>query len=221
MLEAEWQWEHEVTVNRLRKIAYSNPEYENYTFANDDLKNEEASKTCKCYAENFLIMRDSGIGIVFAGNVGVGKTYFSYAICNYLLDRKYSVLATSFSKLIREIESSGFSEKRNQIYNMVESVDLLIIDDLGVERRTEYISGIVYDIVNLRCDASKPLILTTNLDPKDLKKTNDLAYHRIFDRIKKKSIPVLMKGESRRKDIAAQTYNEFKDLLCLPDLGGN
>lgn len=60
---------------------------------------------------------------------------------------------------------------------------MLIIDDLGVERSSEYALEQVYNVVDSRYLSRLPFIVTTNLTLNELKKPLDLARARIYDRI--------------------------------------
>lgn len=64
------------------------------------------------------------------------------------------------------------------------SYPLLIIDDFGIERGTEYALEQVYNIIDARYRSKKPLIVTTNLTLTDLKNPQDVAHARIYDRLR-------------------------------------
>ena len=88
-------------------------------------------------------------GLLFYGDVGTGKTFSAACIANYLLNRKIPTVMTSFVKIIgnadlrnRE-ESMYFTDRLNR-------AKLLIIDDLGAERGTDYALERVYDIIDSR-----------------------------------------------------------------------
>jgi DNA replication protein DnaC len=84
-----------------------------------------------------------------------------------------------------------------------------------VERGTDYALEQVYAVVDARYLSGKPLIVTTNLAPIDIKNPGGLAYERIYDRILQNSIPVKMAGDSRRAEIAKQKRKKYQSLLGL------
>ena len=76
-----------------------------------------------------------------------------------------------------------FGEDRTAFLDSLGDYDLLIIDDLGVERNTEYALEQMFSIVDSRYRSGKPLIVTTNLKLDEMKYPPDLAHARIYDRI--------------------------------------
>ena len=90
---------------------------------------------------------------------------------------------------------------------------LLIIDDLGAERGTDYSLERVYDIIDSRYRSNKPIILTTNLTMEQMKNCEDIRYNRIYDRIFEMCYPVKVSGLSWRKREAASRYAATKQIL--------
>ncbi|MBQ2348861.1 MAG: hypothetical protein II388_10930, partial [Clostridia bacterium] len=79
---------------------------------------------------------------------------------------------------------------------------LLILDDLGIENATQT----AYNIVDEWYRTGRPLIVTTNLKPQDLKNAKEIERRRIFDRVVEMcgSVPIYVKGEQRRYSISRQ-----------------
>ena len=90
---------------------------------------------------------------------------------------------------------------------------LLIIDDLGAERSTDFALEKVYDIVDSRYRAKLPIILTTNLSMTEMKESADIRYTRIYDRIFEMCYPMQFTGRSWRKAEAARRFDEMKNFL--------
>lgn len=119
---------------------------------------------------------------------------------------------TSFVRILQEMQ--GFDKDRAAYYeNLLNSVSLLIIDDLGAERNTDYALEKVYGIIDNRYRAKKPLILTTNLTLAQMQAANDIRYERIYDRVFEMCYPLEFSGVSWRKREAAQRYEETRRLL--------
>ena len=76
-----------------------------------------------------------------------------------------------------------FSEDRSEFIASFDEYDLLIIDDLGVERSTEYAMEQMFFVIDSRYRSRRPMIITTNLKLSELKNPPDLAHARIYDRI--------------------------------------
>lgn len=183
---------------KARRVCFVESNMANWTFANDDRKNKEISDAMKKYADQFTEFKKSGTGLILFGSVGTGKTYYSACIANELIDKGYSVLMTNFARLTNQLQ--GKFEGRQEFIDSLNSYALLIIDDLGAERNSEYMQEMVFNIIDSRYRSGLPLIITTNLDLNDLAKTQELGYKRIYDRILERCYPVKVVGDSRRTE---------------------
>ncbi len=77
------------------------------------------------------------IGLLLFGDVGTGKSFLAGCIANALLERDVPVLMTNFPTILSRL-CGTFGENRTAFLDSLGDYDLLIIDDLGVERNTEY-----------------------------------------------------------------------------------
>ena len=102
--------------------------------------------------------------------------------------------------------------RRNAVVDRLCRFPLLIIDDFGMERGTEYALEQVYNIVDSRYRSRKPLIVTTNLTLDEIRHPQDTAHARIYDRILEMCVPVSCIGASLRKE-NAQKKPEYMKLL--------
>ena len=107
-----------------------------YTFANDNGQNPLMDKA-RAYVENWKEAYKNNTGLLLFGDVGTGKSFFAGCIANALLDRDVPVLMTNFPTILNRL-TGMFSEDRADFIASFDEYDLLIIDDLGVERSTEY-----------------------------------------------------------------------------------
>ena len=183
-------------------------------FANYQIRNgnERHLKVAKKYCIEFDKMYERNQGLLFWGTVGTGKSYTAACIANYLLEANTSVVMTSFVRILQEMQ--GFDREREETFtNKLNSVKLLIIDDLGAERSTDYALEKVYGIIDNRYRAKKPLILTTNLTLLQMQEATDIRYARIYDRIFEMCYPMEVSGVSWRKREAAQRYEETRKIL--------
>ena len=92
---------------------------------------------------------------------------------------------------------------------------MLIIDDLGSERSTDFAIERVYNIVDSRYRSKKPMILTTNLSLQEMKDTEDLRLARIYDRVFEVCYPMQFTGKSMRYETAAKRFDEMKNFFGL------
>jgi len=131
-------------------------------------ENELALKKAYNYAINFSKCETDGKGLLLTGNVGTGKTHLVAAIANYLMFEKYiPVKFGNVTTLLGEIKNTYNDEdsevsEGDLIYSL-SNVRLLIIDDLGKEKCTDWSNNIIYTIINNRYENYKPVIVTTNL----------------------------------------------------------
>lgn len=165
----------------------------------------------KNYVDNFETFYKSNRGLLFWGTVGTGKSYAAACIANELLNRKTPVVMTSFVKVLQVIQDN--TENETEFVNRLCAARLLIIDDLGTERNTDYALEKVYNVIDSRYRTGKPLILTTNLNLQDMQMTQDIRYQRIYDRIFEMCHPVMVNGTSWRINKAKERFNETKRLL--------
>lgn len=174
-------------------------------------KTSKYLKICKRYADNFDEMLKSNQGLLFHGDVGTGKTFAAACIANYLLDRHIPVIMTSFVKLVAAMQANmGFEES---MISKLNKAKLLIIDDLGAERNSEYAAERVYDIIDSRYTSNLPIILTTNLSLDDMKKCEDEKKRKIYDRIFELCYPVHFAEVKWRKKDAFKRATSMKDFL--------
>jgi len=198
----------------LRRDGISDPAYLQYTFTNDDYRNKAVSDVCRKYVDKWEEMKAENIGILFYGPVGTGKSFYACAIANALLDKCVSVSVTNFPRILNKLQ--GFGEEKQGFIDKLQRYSLLVIDDLGVERDTSYSVEQVYNVIDTRARAKKPLIITTNLSMEDLKNPVSLAHARIYDRVLEMCpIRLLMQGESRRQDVANERRDKAKQILGL------
>ncbi len=97
------------------------------------------------------------------------------------------------------------------------SYDLLILDDLGAERTSEFAMQNVFNVVNRRWESGKPLIVTTNKTVDELKGVEDLTLKRINDRILAMCTPIYVGGSSKRR---VKADENFKNLGVIFGKGG-
>ena len=104
-------------------------------------------------------------------------------------------------------------DEEERIMAGLNAAKLLIIDDLGAERSTDYALEKVYNIIDSRYLSGKPLILTTNMTLKDMQESEDIRYRRIYDRIFEMCFPVRFAGRSWREKAASKRFDAMKNLM--------
>ena len=162
---------------------------------------------CKRYAAHWKEMQEQNSGLLLWGNTGTGKTYAAACIANYLIDRGTPAMVTSFPRIL----NAGWDKQ--EIIDQMHYYPLVVIDDLDVERSTEYAIETVYMVIDERYKAKKPLIVTTNLTLEELCKPKNMDYRRIYERILELCVPVAFKGESFRQKAANEKMRRMKEIL--------
>ena len=215
MKKEQMQKEEEMrSIQRAKVSSMMDDTFRTACFANYQIRNgnERHLKVAKKYCIEFSKMYERNQGLLFWGTVGTGKSYTAACIANYLLEANTSVVMTSFVRILQEMQ--GFDREREETFtNKLNSVKLLIIDDMGAERSTDYALEKVYGIIDNRYRAKKPLILTTNLTLRQMQEATDIRYARIYDRIFEMCYPMEFSGVSWRKREAAQRYEETRKIL--------
>lgn len=201
--------EHRELVERNRRICFEEKEMMNWTFQNGD-KDNPVVEIAEDYVCNWDEMKKMHVGYLLWGPVGTGKSYIAGCIANALLEQEVTVKMTNFNMILNELFS--VEDKAEYIRAMMR-YELLIIDDLGAERSSEYAMENVFSVIDHRCCSGKPLIVTTNLPLGKLKGETDVDKKRIYDRILGMCVPVKVEGTSRRAKIARDKVQEVKTLL--------
>ena len=106
-----------------------------------------------------------------------------------------------------------FKEDGEKLIAQLNRAKLLIIDDLGAERGTDFALEKVYDIIDSRYRAKLPMLLTTNLELGMMQEATDIRYSRIYDRIFEVCYPVQFVGQSFRKAEAKRRFDDMKSFL--------
>jgi len=115
---------------------------------------------------------EAGRGLWLMGDTGTGKTTLAMLVSKAALEDSRSVAIYSLPKLLARIRQTYDSEPGGDSYlsffKRLTSVDLLHIDDLGAEKRSDWVLEQLYALVNERYEAQRSMLVTTNLDPHEL-----------------------------------------------------
>lgn len=197
----------------MRRTGFPDAEMRKWTFANDDGGNSKIIEIARKYVDNFDAMRSQGTGLLLYGNVGCGKSFAAACIANALIDRGTPCMMTNFSRIINRLQES-FDGRQKYIDNL-SRFDLLVIDDMAVERNTEYVWENVMNIVDSRYRSGLPLIVTTNLTIGELADPSDIRRQRVYSRLKEMCVPIEVTGADRRTRKMERNIMSAKELLGL------
>lgn len=168
---------------------------------------ETAYKVAVKYMKTFKEW--NGESLMLWGEPGNGKTHLAAAIVNELSKKGYIVVFQSVPELLQRIRSTFNSENKEnetQIMRALLECDLLILDDIGAEKTTEWVEEKLFNIIDGRYRKELPTLYTSNLEPKELK--NQVG-KRSYDRMVETSLTVKNEAASYRREIAKQRLQRF------------
>jgi DNA replication protein DnaC len=143
---------------------------------------------------------DEGRGIWIMGDVGTGKTTLAMLISKAALDAGRTVAIYSLPRLLNLIrEAIEDEEGVVGFLDRLSCVDLLHIDDVGAENRTDWALEQLYSIVNARYEERRSIVMTTNLDPQEL--AEQIGARTVSRLVEMCGDPLPLYGEDRRREL--------------------
>lgn len=169
-------------------------------FAVSNPAQQVALDACTDYVDNFSKHRREGRCMLLLGKVGTGKTHLAIASASHLINEcMVKAIYRTVGTLIGEIRAtfndrSGESEAH--ILREVIGADLLVLDEVGATKQSEFELATLFSIINGRYEQCRPTIIVSNLSPTEL---NDAIGARCVDRIRENGcIGVAFEWESQR-----------------------
>lgn len=212
-VEERKQRERLERIKRYRDMGFADRDMMQNTFEVDDGARPEMTRAMRSYVENFGEFRKTGKGLLLYGSVGTGKSFFAACVVNALIEKGYPCLMTNFSRLVNTI-NADFGQRQMHL-DALAQFSLIAIDDLGVERDTDYMNENVTTIIDSLYRAGTPLIVTSNFTPKQLTADVDIRRKRVYDRLLERCFPIEVNGDSRRKEKGRNDYMNMKEMLGL------
>lgn len=170
-------------------------------------EDERVQRICRNYVDNFDKMLSKNVGLLMYGDPGTGKTFAASCIANALMAKGVPVLVTSIVRLT----AGMFGDDLDELLDRMNSARLLVLDDFGAERNTEFKAEQIFTVIDARYAAKRPMIITTNL--KDFNSETDVRRRRVYDRIFEVCMPVKMIGKSRRFQEGMKRRDDILALL--------
>ncbi|WP_297636792.1 ATP-binding protein [uncultured Clostridium sp.] len=165
----------------------------------------KAINMCKKYTDKF-IEKTPKVGMYLYGPVGTGKTFAACCMANELMESNKATLVMNLGLYLTKLKRE-WAEAENDVLNHAKECDMLIIDDFGVEKVTEFVLEKLFALIDTRYRSQKAIIITSNLS---LEETRTKFGDRIADRIVDMCFPIEVKGESMR---GKKTTDEFVHLM--------
>ena len=176
-----------------------------YTYGEKRDMAQKAYDITKKYIDGYamIVAQYNGGGLYYYSHEkGSGKTFLSTILGNELGKRGHRVRWYSMVNLLQEIKAGYDRESTvssSGIIDICRNAEVLILDDIGVEKQSSWVNETMYSILDYRMTQCKPTIFTSNLKP------GELEYdERIIDRISRMTELVPMPEESVRKKLNAK-----------------
>jgi DNA replication protein DnaC len=180
---------------------------------NHEAANEKMLEIAQRYVQNFEKVRSQNIGLLIYGRPGNGKTFTSACIGNALIRQSVPVICVGVISILQRIQKTFNNHEKEGADTILASLDnaeLLILDDLGTEKESDWSRSMVYQIIDSRYRLNKPIIITTNVGLSDIKYRYDI---RTYDRILEMCTPVENNHNSIRTQKARGKSAELKSML--------
>lgn len=175
--QLEWAaMRQEARVENLRERSGLSRRMRDYSFSNFDPfanppSTTKAVEKVQSYLENWEENREAGKGLYFCGDVGSGKTHLAVAVMNELMQlKRVPALFVTVPELLDNLRGAYNDPGRDldEWMEAVKNADLLVLDDLGSERVTEWVRERIFVIVNHRYREALPTLFTSNIGPEEL-----------------------------------------------------
>ena len=154
-------------------------------------------RTTRDFADSIDEQLEAGRGLWFMGPVGTGKTTLAMLVSKAALEAGRSVAIYSLPRLLNEIRDTHRAERSHiDLLDRLTAVDLLHIDDVGAERKNEWVLEELYSIVNSRYEEQRSIVITTNIDDHDA--LCEQIGARTVSRLTEMCQEMLLSGEDRR-----------------------
>ena len=161
------------------------------------------------YIKKFMKEYPSCKGVYLYGSFGSGKSYILNAVLNELSKKGSTCVSVYYPTLLKKLKDSFNSSNISfeQIYNEVESCDVLLIDDIGAENNSQWARDeVLGTLLQSRMDNKKITFFTSNFNLEELEEhlantssgVEKIKARRLIERIKQLSVPIALIGENKR-----------------------
>jgi len=193
-------------IERLFSLAQLGPRFQEATFDSWITRQgtEQGFKAAKELANEWDFNGRTGDSLMLIGPVGTGKSHLAASIVNALIPQGVAAIFQPVPELFQRLNATYSRESREteaQLLGAMQDADLLVLDDVGAEKPSAANETRLYQIVDARYRAKKPMVLTSNLDVNQLRAQ---IGERTIDRLIEVCQIVQLEATSYRRIVAAQ-----------------
>lgn len=153
------------------------------------------------WAQAVVTNPDETRSLLVVGPTGTGKTHYAYSVLRAIAETGTTTgwaAYTAADMYARLRPRTGRDSEAE--FEAIAGTDVLFVDDLGAAKLTEWTEEVTYRLVNHRYEQCRPAIFTSNVPPGQLR---DVLGERIASRLTEMCERVTLKGDDRRKGMAA------------------
>lgn len=158
-------------INKIYKQNYIGRKFQNLNFENfnSNSENKIAIAIAKDYVNKNITSANTN-GLIIMGESGVGKTHLAASIANKLIENDKIVLMGRLTTLLEMIKETfkDNTKSENELIELYSNVDMIVIDDLGTEKISNWSLEKLYTIIENRNENRLPIIITTRFDKQGL-----------------------------------------------------
>jgi DNA replication protein DnaC len=177
-----------------------------------------AKKAAINYLKHFDVMKENGKGLYLSSHTkGCGKTRLISSIANALIKHyKTNLIFLTAEGLLKELKKTfDTKESSTELISLFQTVDVLVIDDFGVEAgnegATDWVERTFTDILDERLVSKRITLFTSNFRVNELDRVYKAG--RISGRIKEMTLEVYMPEEKIRERKAELENQQLESLL--------
>lgn len=198
---------HNSKVEKIRAKSNISKRFSTRTFDNfDKSENVQAWESCKKYVDEEMYNKTRN-SLMICGAYGTGKTHLAASIANALMDEGVSVLYNTYTGHLEKLKAEYDTPGTRNYLELMKSVDVLILDDVGKEKQTEWSESIMFEIINSRYENMLPVIITSNFATNELEGYFGKA---CYSRLVEMCSGIVTQGRDMRRSGSSrrETHNE-------------